>query len=900
MKKLGVVLLLVSMFFSNNLYSQGDMSKNGFFVASVVQENGNNIVLVHKFMTKELIRKLPVQGSTSIDEVKLSYSGEYLYIKQGSRFSIYNVLQGNLITSISNVQQIVFPNAGNYFLVLKANSLVKYDVNTGSGSMTYYYPRNKNLIEIVISPNGTFFAAKSVDKIFIYEINTSTVKKQLPGVDVKFSADGNSLTILADLDSKIRVQTIELPSLYQKRTYTSDVLFRNINPGGEVFPTRSSLSKTGQFVAIYTAFNVKVEIYVFNTTTGDRIWTINNFSNTSNELFPQFWPKDNMLVGSGDQLMAGEYNLSTMQTKALGLRIDDFTTSPALTLDNQRANRIMSPDLHYVIIQDGNNLMIRDSRVPNKKTTYTDIEFLSFSPDSKYMFVKKDNTVNAVVLQQITAGLQTNSPARLYAFDNVLSIAEPEDLITNDAPPPPGYAYFYVNNTKEIVKVDTSKLHYTFRSMNIDGNHVELQVNLVDANGNTFLGATDASWKYIWCNLLVQNPNGTVGQVNDFTVEEVVEDEPTAYALVLDHSGSMGPRRANQLQFGALNLIKNKRTTDAFLVIKYDDKVKVERGLTKDLGLLQRSLNNSGLAGYGGSTALIDAGYMAALKLSKATDYPKKSIILFTDGYENASIYSKFDLLDLAIKNDIEINVVGFGDQINEQYLKSLAYNTGGIYVHLFNTDELKGVFQDIDFKRRHYYSVKFQTQQQGKHVAFLQLCQDLSTHDSVVIPFDNTAQQQQLDQRNPMPDLQRRDIKLTQFNQKKIPINPVMKPVTDRRTTTDFAGIDFPNILFKTASAQIINSNQDGIDNIVAFMRKYPNVFLQIHGHTDNEGDPSVNMQLSKDRSMAAKKLIVDAGIAPGRIITMGFGDTKPIAPNTTDDGKRKNRRIEFHIFVQ
>ena len=440
MRKLVIILLLVSVFFNSNLFSQGSMSGNGLFVASVIQENTNNIIVVHKFMTKELVRKFDNLGTTTVDEINMSFSGKYLYIKQGSKFSIFNVIQGSLITSISNAEQIVFPNNDDYFLVLKSSSITKYDCSTGSGSKTYYYPQGKKLIKLIISPNEKYFAATAVDRIYIYEINTSAVKKSFPGVDVKFSSDGNLFTILSDLNDKIRVATFELPSLYQKRTYTSDILLKNLNPGGEIFPTRSSLSNTGEYVAIYTAFDVKVEIYVFNTTTGNRVWTINNFSNTQNELYPQVWTNDNILIGYGSKLMAGEYNLTNMQTKALGLRIDDFSSSPALSLDNQLNNRHLSSNLHYVAIQDGNKLYIRDSRIPNKKTTYTDVKFLCFSPDGKYMFVNKDNTVNAIVLQQITAGLQNNSPARLYSFDKIISVAEPEDLITNDATPPMGEA----------------------------------------------------------------------------------------------------------------------------------------------------------------------------------------------------------------------------------------------------------------------------------------------------------------------------------------------------------------------------------------------------------------------------------------------------------------------------
>ncbi len=893
------IFIIISASSSNLSFSQGDMSGNKLFLASLINENSQNVICVHKFMTKELMRKITLTNSGIIDEIKMSYSGKYLYVKQGSNYTIIDIMLNESVANIRNAKQVIFPKDADFFLVLKSNSIKKYDCISGTVSINFDYPSGKDAIELVMGPNDKFFAAKAVDRVFVYNVNDENKKKHLLGKDIKFRENGKMFTVLAEVGDKIRVSSYELPSLYQKRAFASNILLEEINPSGEIFTSRCSLSKDGRYVAIYTAKGKKVEIFVFGTYSGDKIWTINNFINTSNELFPQKWSSNYSLIGYGDDLMAGEYNMRTRKSKALGLRIDDFVSSPALSLENQKENRIISPDFHYVIIQDGNNMHIRDSRIPNKKTTYSKVEFICFSPDSKFLFVKKNNIVNAISTEQLSTAIKRNSPAKLYAFDSQIKAPKSESVIKKDAKPPKGYAYFNVDNTKQIVKLDTAKLHFVFRSMDYKADQVELKVNIVDANGNQFLGATNPNWKYIWCNLLLQTPNGSVRQVNDFKVEEKSKKVPTAYALVLDHSGSMGQQRANDLQFGAWDLVKNKQKDDAYMLIKYDNKVRVEAPLTKDKYLLQRKLNNTGITGYGGATALNDAAYLAAKKLAKS-DYKKKIIILFTDGHENSSFYSKYNLLEFAIEHNIEIDVVGFGNAINKKYLKSLAYNTGGLYVHLYKTKDLKRVFRDIDFKRKNYYSVKFRTPVKGKHIAFLQLCQDQFKHDSIWIPFDNSVEQEQLDERDPIPPLISKDVKLTKFNELKIPINPVLKPVTNKKVNKDFKNITFPDILFETGSAKIIRSEKKGIEEIADFLLKYPSVYLEIHGHTDNQGTSEFNMQLSKDRAAAAKKLIIAEGVAPGRIITKGFGDTKPVASNDTEEGKAQNRRIEFHIFQQ
>ncbi len=902
MKKIKFLLItqIFVLFFVQFSHSQASMSGNGMYLASVFNKNGQYEILVHKFMTKELIRKIDFKSSAKIDEIVFSHSGKYFYIKQDKNYSVFDVMQGKLIVALYGASQVIFPKEDDFFIVLKSGIMSKYDAIEGKSVMTYSSPSGHSIFEIVMSPDDNIFAAKSVNRVFFYEVEKTKHYKEFAGFDVKFRQDGSFFTVITEYNETIRVSVINLSTMYQERTHNSEVLFQTNTPAGKLYPTRSSLSADGKYLALYTAKGSNVEIYIHDTYSGNLIWIINNFSNTSNELYPQYWTTNNTMIAFGANLMAGEYTLATKTSAALGLRIDNFTESPLLTEENQLNNRKMTNDFHYVVVQVGSDMYLRDSKIPNKKITYQNVEFLCFSNDSKYLFVKKDGAVNAIVLSQVSSALQNNTSAKLYEFDRNLSVAAPETAITNDAQPPKGYAYFYVNNSKQIVQVDTAKLHYVFRSMKISGNDVELQVNLVDRNGNEFLGATDPSWSYIWCNLLLQNPSGSVSQINDFVVEEVYENEPTAYAIILDHSGSMGAKRANDLQFGAWDLINKKRPEDAYMLIKYDTKVKVEAKLTKEKSYISSKLNNTGVTGYGGATALIDAAYIGVKQLQKSKDYNKKVIILFTDGYENASMFSKFDLLTEAMRDKIEINIIGFGNEVNEEYLMSLAYNTGGMYVHLYDTKDLRKVFRDVDFKRKHYYKIKFKTQVQGKHLAFLQLCQDQFKHDSVWIPFDNSAEKQPINDRNLVLPVKPQEIKLTQFNQLKIPINPVLKPVQNKKITNDFQGITFPNIQFATNSDVIVSSEQKGIDEIYDFMRKYPHVFLEINGHTDNVGTPEFNLDLSKRRAEAAKKLIVKRGIAPGRIVTKGFGATKPIAPNETEEGKAKNRRIEFKIFVQ
>ncbi len=84
-------------------------------------------------------------------------------------------------------------------------------------------------------------------------------------------------------------------------------------------------------------------------------------------------------------------------------------------------------------------------------------------------------------------------------------------------------------------------------------------------------------------------------------------------------------------------------------------------------------------------------------------------------------------------------------------------------------------------------------------------------------------------------------------------------------------------------------------IDRIYKLLSQYPEIEIEIRAHTDNMGDPHVNLRISRLRAEAIKKYLVKRGIQSSRIKAMGFGGTNPIADNKTEEGRAANRRIEF-----
>lgn len=103
--------------------------------------------------------------------------------------------------------------------------------------------------------------------------------------------------------------------------------------------------------------------------------------------------------------------------------------------------------------------------------------------------------------------------------------------------------------------------------------------------------------------------------------------------------------------------------------------------------------------------------------------------------------------------------------------------------------------------------------------------------------------------------------------------------------------------LLFNTGSAVIKEESYTALDAVVAVLKANPSYKLNIDGHTDNTGDANLNMDLSRKRAEAAKEYIVNKGIPTDRVKATGYGDTKPTADNSTEEGRTKNRRVEFNI---
>jgi OOP family OmpA-OmpF porin len=105
-------------------------------------------------------------------------------------------------------------------------------------------------------------------------------------------------------------------------------------------------------------------------------------------------------------------------------------------------------------------------------------------------------------------------------------------------------------------------------------------------------------------------------------------------------------------------------------------------------------------------------------------------------------------------------------------------------------------------------------------------------------------------------------------------------------------------NVEFDSDKAVVKDKYKNEIKKVSDFMKKYPNTTAVIEGHTDNTNTAEYNQKLSEARANSVRQyLINNFGINASRLTAVGYGLTKPIASNSTEEGKQKNRRVQAVI---
>ncbi|MBW8753911.1 MAG: OmpA family protein [Sphingomonadales bacterium] len=103
--------------------------------------------------------------------------------------------------------------------------------------------------------------------------------------------------------------------------------------------------------------------------------------------------------------------------------------------------------------------------------------------------------------------------------------------------------------------------------------------------------------------------------------------------------------------------------------------------------------------------------------------------------------------------------------------------------------------------------------------------------------------------------------------------------------------------VTFDVASTALQPGFRSTLDQISQSLNQYPNSLIDVYGHTDSTGSDQYNQALSEGRARTVANYLTTQGVSAARIRSQGFGETLPVADNTTEEGRRRNRRVEIKI---
>lgn len=117
---------------------------------------------------------------------------------------------------------------------------------------------------------------------------------------------------------------------------------------------------------------------------------------------------------------------------------------------------------------------------------------------------------------------------------------------------------------------------------------------------------------------------------------------------------------------------------------------------------------------------------------------------------------------------------------------------------------------------------------------------------------------------------------------------------------TFDDTRAEMTGVTFKAGSAELVPTSLKTLDAAIAGLKRNPKALVEIQGHTSSEGSDELNDRLSQERAYSVKEYMVSKGIAEGRLKANGYGSTQPKADNSTEAGRKANRRIELVVLSE
>jgi len=295
------------------------------------------------------------------------------------------------------------------------------------------------------------------------------------------------------------------------------------------------------------------------------------------------------------------------------------------------------------------------------------------------------------------ADAQTSSPNRQRQIAAPSPTATPKPIAVNPVVSPTASP---TPEIEEIIKIDTV--------------NVLLNVRVIDRNNRPINNLSQNEFQVYEDNVLQR--------IESFSKAEV----PTNYSLVIDNSGSLRMQLEKVIEAGKI-IVNTNRPDDETSIVRFvsSDKIEIVQDFTASKPDVMDALDN--LYTEGGQTAIIDAVYLAAEKVteyekSRSDDRKRRALILVSDGEDRDSYYKEQQLFELLRESDVQIFTIGFVSELSKEggfiskspqakaknLLERLATETGGKSYFPANISELDTIARDIASELRTQYSISY------------------------------------------------------------------------------------------------------------------------------------------------------------------------------------------------
>lgn len=369
-----------------------------------------------------------------------------------------------------------------------------------------------------------------------------------------------------------------------------------------------------------------------------------------------------------------------------------------------------------------------------------------------------------------------------------------------------------------------------------------------------------------------------------FEVKEVHKD-PSQYdiAMVLDYSGSMDGYIVD-LEEACKDFIRQKHPDDQYSILKFDNKLLLKAYKEKDTATLLTKGEFNHINPLGGSTAMY-AAVNAGLRSLGKTD-KKKMVVLFTDGFENASFQYLFQyaatinqLIDTIRKQNAYLSIIGLG-RVNELLLRELSLYTNGSFLYIDNPKDIDKAYNDILHQMRTYYEITAKPLE-GKEEHILQV--EYFNNDEI-----QTTQR-------PYYIGSSADFLKYEEDSTAYWFNKELKEQGYK-----LAAAPQTLVNFQLDEDQIDSTYFPILDNMVKFIRSQKQCKVEIFGHTDSKDDEDYNQDLSNRRAKAVFQYFRKKGIQQEKLTWKGMGEKEPIYQIESSEWMaRENRRVVIVLWV-